>query len=75
MAKKILYSVEEAAEALSLGRSTLLAMAYDRLIPSITVGRRRLFPVDELQKWAGDRLKADLGADLRGRIDVGDDLG
>ena len=59
--KKILYSVEEAAEALSLGRSTLLAMAYDRQIPSITVGRRRLFPVDELEKWAADRLGSGSG--------------
>mgnify|MGYP006410057447 CR=1 FL=1 len=49
---KILLSVEETMRALSLGRSKLLELAYSGEIPSIKVGRRRLFPWKGLVEWA-----------------------
>jgi excisionase family DNA binding protein len=55
---KMLVSVEEAMSALSLGRSKLLELTYSGEIPSVKVGRRRLFSVDELQQWVTKRLKA-----------------
>ena len=54
---KILISVEEAMSALSLGRSKLLELTYNGEIPSVKVGRRRLFPVDQLQQWVANRSK------------------
>ena len=54
---KILVSVEEAMSALSLGRSKLLELTYSGEIPSVKVGRRRLFPVDQLQQWVANRSK------------------
>jgi excisionase family DNA binding protein len=55
---KMLVSVEEAMSALSLGRSKLLELTYSGEIPSVKVGRRRLFSVDELQQWVTKRSKA-----------------
>ncbi|MQF49039.1 helix-turn-helix domain-containing protein [SAR202 cluster bacterium AC-647-N09_OGT_505m] len=52
MSDKILISVDEAMAALSLGRSKLLELTYSGELPSIKVGRRRLFPVDGLTAWA-----------------------
>ena len=48
---KILVSLEEAKDSLGFGRSKLLDMAYKGEIPSIKVGRRRLFPVKGLLEW------------------------
>jgi excisionase family DNA binding protein len=55
---KMLVSVEEAMSALSLGRSKLLELTYSGEIPSVKVGRRRLFSVDELQQWVTKRSNA-----------------
>ena len=52
----ILLSLDEAKECLGLGRSKLLDMAYRGELPSIKVGRRRLFPVEGLQRWARDQM-------------------
>ena len=54
---KILISVEEAMSALSLGRSKLLELTYSGEIPSVKVGRRRLFPIDQLQQWVANRSR------------------
>ena len=48
---KILVNVEEAMEALSIGRSKLLELTYEGKLPTIKVGRRRLYPLERLQKW------------------------
>lgn len=46
--EKLLYSVEEAAEALSMGRSLIYELIGRGDLESITVGRRRLVPRDAL---------------------------
>ena len=51
-AGKVLWSVGEVCEALSLGRTFVLELAYSGKIPSFTVGRRRVFPVDGVRAWA-----------------------
>ena len=53
---KILVNVEEAMEALSIGRSKLLELTYEGKLPTIKVGRRRLYPLDRLQKWVEDEM-------------------
>tara|TARA_R100001143_G_C3322613_1_gene115516 strand:- start:421 stop:636 length:216 start_codon:yes stop_codon:yes gene_type:complete len=54
--EKILVSVEEAVSLLSIGRSKLLDLTYDGSIPSIKVGRRRLYSLESLQVWARDEM-------------------
>jgi len=56
---KIFLSAHEAADILSIGRSTLLALAYSGSIPSIKVGRRRLFPTEGLFRWARSQTLAE----------------
>jgi excisionase family DNA binding protein len=53
---KILVSVSEGASLLSLGRSKFLDLTYDGSIPSIKVGRRRLYSLERLQVWARDEM-------------------
>jgi excisionase family DNA binding protein len=53
---KILVSVGEAVDILSIGRSTLLALTYQGKLLSLKVGRRRLFFLEGLIEWA--RAKA-----------------
>ena len=48
---KVLWSVKEACEQLGIGRTSLLEMAYDRTLPSVVIGRRRLFPVGRILEW------------------------
>lgn len=47
----VLYSVEEAAEALRLSRSTLYELIRSGQLRSVKFGRRRLVPVDALDEY------------------------
>jgi len=51
-ANKILVNVAEAVDILSIGRSKLLELTYAGKIPSLKVGRRRLFFLEGLATWA-----------------------
>jgi|GEM_PF-1530809 excisionase family DNA binding protein len=53
---KLLLDVWEAADMLSIGRSKLLALTYEGKIPSLKIGRRRLFPVEGLIAWTKDQM-------------------
>lgn len=46
---KLLMSVEEAAECLSIGRGKAYELIAAGTIPSVTLGRRRLVPVEALR--------------------------
>jgi excisionase family DNA binding protein len=51
---RLALSPEEAARALGIARSTF----YEIVLPQLkvaTVGRRRLVPTDELQRWLSER--------------------
>ena len=50
-AKKLLYTIDEASDALSLGRTTLYAEINKGNIFSLKVGKRRMVPVASLEKW------------------------
>jgi excisionase family DNA binding protein len=47
-APRALLSVEQAAEQLSIGRTTMYALVKSGQIKSVRVGRRRLIPAPEL---------------------------
>lgn len=57
MADSMLLDLEEAMADTRLGRSTLLQLSYDGLIPSLKVGRRRLWPREQLRKWVEERMR------------------
>jgi excisionase family DNA binding protein len=45
--------VEEAAEMLGLGRSTVFELLKDGSLASIKVGKRRLIPIHEIAAFIG----------------------
>lgn len=48
---KLLLTAEEAAEALSLSRSTVYVELSAGRLESISVGRARRIPVDAIERW------------------------
>jgi len=50
--KKVFHSVEEAAEILSLGRTTVFALIKEGQIHSVKIGKRRLVAATELDAYA-----------------------
>jgi len=52
---KFFLSASEVCKALSIGRSKLMEMTADGSIPSIKIGQRRLYPLDQLATWARDQ--------------------
>lgn len=48
---KLLLTVEEAAESLSLGRTFVYALVMRREILSVKVGRKRRIPVSALEEF------------------------
>lgn len=53
---KILLSVEETLQALSLGRTKLMELTYQGSIPSVKIGKRRLYPLDQVTQWAREQV-------------------
>ena len=49
--ERISVSVEEAAEMVGLGRSTLYVALTSGELPSMKIGKRRLIRVDALKAW------------------------
>jgi excisionase family DNA binding protein len=49
---KLLWSIGETCEQLNLSRSTVLALTYAGQLPSVTIGRRRMFPSNKVRDWA-----------------------
>jgi excisionase family DNA binding protein len=58
----VFVRVAEAQNIVGLGRSKLLELAYRGDIPSVKVGRSRLFPVAGLHAWAEGMQVASGGA-------------
>lgn len=54
--EKLLLTVEEAAEALSIGRSALYDLLRLGKIESIRVGRSRRIPRESLHRYVADAL-------------------
>ena len=49
---KVFHSVEEAAEILSLGRTTIFALIRDGHLRAVRIGKRRLVAASELEAFA-----------------------
>jgi len=61
-ASKLLVSPQEAAEMLSVDRSTLYPLLMSGEIPSIKIGRSRRIPVSALEQWIENELNQQLAA-------------
>jgi excisionase family DNA binding protein len=57
-ANKLLLTPQQAADALSINRSTLYALLMREKIPSILIGRARRIPVQVLEEWIAGKLIA-----------------
>ncbi len=51
---KIFYSIEETCEVLGVKRAFLYELVMRQQVPSVALGRRRLIPVAELERWAAE---------------------
>lgn len=51
MTTALLLSIEDAASALALGRTTFLQLVYSGQIESVRQGRRRLIPTEALEDY------------------------
>lgn len=54
----LLVSVEQAAQALGIGRSLAYEQIASGALPHVKVGRRTLVPTQALHEWVSERLLA-----------------
>ena len=66
MNDKILLTVEQAAERLSLGRARTWQLVMAGVIPSVKIGRSRRVPATALERWALEQA-ADVTPATQGR--------
>lgn len=48
---KMLLTVDQVADLLSISRRTVYELVSTESIPSVKIGNRRLFPREELRRW------------------------
>lgn len=59
--RHLVLTVEEAAEALGIGRTMMYALIRDGAVESVRIGRLRRVPADALTEYVA-RLRSALGA-------------
>jgi excisionase family DNA binding protein len=57
VAPKLLLTVDEAAEALSLGRTYVYHLVMSNQITSVKLGRKRRIPVSALQEFISQQIE------------------
>ena len=55
MADKLLLTVREAQDVLSIGRSKLYELIASGALPVVHIGRAIRLPAKELEKWVNDQ--------------------
>ncbi len=65
---RLLLTIEQAAQRLGVGRSTMYGLLVDGEIESINIGRLRRIPPDALTEYI-DRQRTRLAADVAPRND------
>jgi excisionase family DNA binding protein len=58
---KLLLTVEEAAETLTIGRTTMFALIKDGSVRSVRIGARRLVPFASLESFVAELNTATWG--------------
>ncbi len=59
---KLLLTVEEAAESLTIGRTKMFALIRDGKVETIQIGKRRLVPFESLHDFVTDLRTETWGA-------------
>ena len=67
--EQVLLKPEEAARALSLGRSKVYELLASGSLESITIGKSRRIPADALRRWVDRQLRGDTGAPVPAAAD------
>lgn len=57
--ERLLYRIQEAAEAVGVSRSKMYELIASGDIPSVRVGHSVRIPVEELKKWIAARIPND----------------
>lgn len=65
MIEKVGYSIEEAAQSLGVGRTTVYDLMNSGDLESVKVGRRRIIPVDAVGAFLAARRSAAAEVDSR----------
>lgn len=55
--EKMVYSVDEAAEQLSIGRTLIRQLIAEGTLPSLKIGHRRLVAREDLEAFVGDVVR------------------
>jgi excisionase family DNA binding protein len=58
---KMLLTMEEAAQVLSLGRNTIYGLVLRKQIASVKIGRLRRVPLEALQVFVDQQLEQSVG--------------
>jgi excisionase family DNA binding protein len=56
--EQLLYTAEEAAEVLTVSRSTIYDLMREGKLPSVKIGRARRIPVHALRRFVDDLAEA-----------------
>ena len=48
---KLLWNVKEVCFQLGIGRTTLMAMTHKGIVPSLLIGRRRMYSAQAVREW------------------------
>ncbi|MBA7632493.1 hypothetical protein ES703_40039 [subsurface metagenome] len=51
MVEKLAVSVTEAARLISVSKSTCYALIEQGRLPAVYIGKRKIIPVSELERW------------------------
>jgi excisionase family DNA binding protein len=73
---KLLWSVKETCKQLNIGRTLLMSLTYDGSLPSVKIGRKRMYSPDKVRDWAGNNYipVADVVEDSPTEVQVEGDI-
>lgn len=58
--EKRVYTIEEVAELLCISKSYVYKLVRNNKIPNLTLGKRKLIPIDKFNKWLETKAKSQL---------------
>lgn len=56
--EKLVYSVQEVAEALGISKSYAYELVRKGIIPSLQLGKKRITPKEKLKIWINEKIES-----------------
>lgn len=56
--EKLVYSVQEVAEALGISKSYAYELVREGIIPSLQLGKKRIIPKEKLKIWINEKIES-----------------